>query len=159
MVRAESKKVKKMDQAIIRKMELDDLDEVMSVELASFQSPWKREDFEFDLIKNRFSHYLVMEKAGRVVAYCGVWIVMESAQITNIAVLPDERGNQYGETLFNQMMKLTKRFGAEELTLEVRESNHVAQKIYQKFGLEVVATRENYYPDQEDAYVMWVKLI
>ncbi|MDV2583499.1 ribosomal protein S18-alanine N-acetyltransferase [Alkalibacillus haloalkaliphilus] len=158
MVRAKSKQVEKMNKTIIRKMELTDLDDVMNVELASFQSPWKREDFEFDLVKNRFSHYLVLEKDERVIAYCGVWIVMESAQITNIAVLPEERGHKYGEKLFVQVMKMTKRFDVDELTLEVRESNKVAQKMYEKFGLEIVGRRENYYPDQEDAYVMWVKL-
>ncbi|WP_411954745.1 ribosomal protein S18-alanine N-acetyltransferase [Alkalibacillus sp. S2W] len=147
-----------MSEVRVRKMEITDLDDVMDVERASFTSPWKRDAFEVDLVKNRFSYYLVLEKNDRIIGYCGVWIVLETAQITNIAILPSERGHRYGEKLFRQVLKLAKQIGAEELSLEVRQSNHVAQKMYQKFGLKIVGRREKYYPDQEDAYVMWVNL-
>ncbi|MET3683264.1 ribosomal-protein-alanine N-acetyltransferase [Alkalibacillus flavidus] len=147
-----------MGEVRVRKMEITDLDDIMSVEHASFAAPWRRDDFEVDLVKNRFSYYLVLEKDDQIIGYCGVWIVLETAQITNVAILPSERGHGYGEQLFRHVLKLARQTGAEELSLEVRQSNIVAQKMYQKFGLKIVARRENYYPDHEDAYVMWVKL-
>ncbi|WP_188207153.1 ribosomal protein S18-alanine N-acetyltransferase [Alkalibacillus aidingensis] len=147
-----------MSEIKVRPMVIGDIEDVMVVELTSFKSPWQKQDFIFDLLKNKFSYYLVLENNQKVVGYCGVWIVVDSAQITNIAIHPDERGHKYGEYLFKETLKLAKFEGAQELTLEVRESNQVAQKMYQKFGLEVVGRREKYYKDQEDALVMWVKL-
>ncbi|GEL76654.1 ribosomal protein S18-alanine N-acetyltransferase [Tenuibacillus multivorans] len=143
----------------VREMTIDDLPEVIVIENQSFQTPWKKRDFLYDLIKNKFSHYLIIEIDDQIIGYCGIWIVLEAAQITNIAVSPDERGNRYGEKLFQEVLQYTKAKGATELSLEVRQSNIVAQRLYEKFGLKAVGTRESYYQDDgEDALVMWVKL-
>ena len=45
--------------------------------------------------------------------------------------------------------------GARHLTLEVRVSNHGAQRLYNRFGLAPVGVRKHYYRD-EDALIMWV---
>ncbi|MFD2638021.1 ribosomal protein S18-alanine N-acetyltransferase [Piscibacillus salipiscarius] len=143
----------------VRNMVIEDLPDVIVIENESFRTPWKKRDFLHDLLKNSFSHYLVIEVEGRVVGYCGVWIVLEAAQITNIAVSPKYRGLQLGKKLFNEVLNTVEEHGASELSLEVRESNQVAQNMYQQFGLEVVGKREKYYQDDgEDALVMWVKL-
>ncbi|MGM8216730.1 ribosomal protein S18-alanine N-acetyltransferase [Bacillaceae bacterium W0354] len=148
-----------MGEVIIRDMTIDDLPEVMVVEYQSFSSPWTKRDFIFDLLKNQFSHYIVLEKDGQVVGYCGVWVVLEAAQITNIAILPEQRGHKYGEQLFRRMLQVAEKKGATELSLEVRESNIVAQNMYKKFGMKVVGKRERYYKDDgEDALVMWVRI-
>lgn len=45
------------------------------------------------------------------------------------------------------------------MTLEVRVTNVVAQRLYEKLGFETVGVRKGYYTDnQEDAYIMWVDL-
>ncbi|TFB13695.1 ribosomal-protein-alanine N-acetyltransferase [Filobacillus milosensis] len=143
----------------VREMTLEDISQVILIENKSFRTPWKKRDFLYDLVKNSFSNYLVIEKGDSIVGYCGIWIVLESAQITNIAISPKERGQRLGEKLFKEVIELAKEKGASELTLEVRESNHVAQKLYEKFDLKVVGKREGYYQDDgEDALVMWVKL-
>ena len=45
--------------------------------------------------------------------------------------------------------------GAEHLTLEVRPSNTAAIDLYRRFGFVAAGTRLRYYPDGEDATVMW----
>ena len=46
--------------------------------------------------------------------------------------------------------------GASWITLEVRESNVAAQKLYRKYGFTTVSTRRGYYSDNgENALVMW----
>ncbi len=148
-----------MDELTIRWMTVEDIDEVMTVEHTSFSSPWKKEDILHDLVENPFSDYLVVEKNNQVIGYCGAWTVVESAQITNIAILPSERGNRYGERLFNRMIRWLKLKDAKELSLEVRESNVAAQRLYERFGMKAVGKRKNYYRDNgEDAIVMWVEL-
>jgi len=42
------------------------------------------------------------------------------------------------------------------MTLEVRETNAVAQNLYRKYGFTTVSTRKGYYSDNnENALVMW----
>ncbi len=143
----------------IRKMVLEDIPQVLEVEKASFPEPWTSNIFHQELNDNMHAHYYVVDYAGKVIGYSGMWVVIDEAQITNIAVLPDFRGKKIGERLFGHMMLTALRLGAERLSLEVRVSNIVAQKMYRKFGLVPGGIRKNYYTDnQEDALVMWVNL-
>ncbi|NAP01262.1 ribosomal-protein-alanine N-acetyltransferase, partial [Halomonas sp. MG34] len=97
---------------------------------------------------------------GRIVRYVCTWVVLEDAQVTNIAIMPELRGNKLGEKLFRYMLLQIKLIGATRLSLEVRESNIPAQKLYRKFGLVPGGIRKNYYTDnQEDAIVMWVNIL
>lgn len=142
-----------------RKMTIDDLDDVREVEVSSFTLPWSREAFFNELTKNQFANYLVLEVDHKVVGYCGVWIIVDEAHITNIAILPDYRGMKLGEALMGKVMELARDLGALRMTLEVRVSNERAQNLYRKFGFEDGALRKQYYTDNmEDALVMWVNL-
>ena len=80
-----------------RMMNVDDIDQVMEVEHKSFTLPWSRESFYNEIINNQFAVYLVIEDEGRVIGYCGVWLVVDEAHITNIALLPEYRGRKLGE--------------------------------------------------------------
>ncbi|MBT2685889.1 ribosomal protein S18-alanine N-acetyltransferase [Bacillus sp. ISL-37] len=142
-----------------RNMTVDDLDEVMEVEVNSFTIPWSREAFFNELTKNQFAQYLIVEVDQKVVGYCGVWIIIDEAHITNIALLPEYRGMKLGEALMGKVMELARELGALRVTLEVRVSNETAQNLYRKFGFEEGAIRKQYYTDNmEDALVMWVNL-
>lgn len=142
-----------------RPMTLDDLDGVLVIEKASFTLPWSREAFYNELVHNRYAKYVVMEHDGRLVGYCGMWVVIDEAHITNVAVLPEYRGKKLGEALMRRMMEMAKQLGAATMTLEVRVSNEVAQSLYRKLGFLNGGIRKRYYPDnQEDALVMWVNL-
>jgi [ribosomal protein S18]-alanine N-acetyltransferase len=140
-------------------MELKDIDDVLKIEHASFTAPWSRQAFINELTTNRFAMYIVIEDGERVVGYCGVWVIVDEAHITNIAILPEYRGRKLGEALLTQVMELTKLMGAVKMTLEVRISNYVAKSLYHKLGFKDGAIRRGYYTDnQEDALVMWVNL-
>jgi [ribosomal protein S18]-alanine N-acetyltransferase len=142
-----------------RNMTVDDLDQVMEVEVNSFTIPWSREAFFNELTKNQFAQYLIVEVDQKVVGYCGVWIIIDEAHITNIALLPEYRGLKLGEALMGKVMELAREMGALRVTLEVRVSNKRAQNLYRKFGFEEGAIRKQYYTDNmEDALVMWVNL-
>lgn len=149
-----------MTKMTIRKMELKDLDQVYHVDLASFSAPWKRKTYELELTENSFAHYFVVEtEDAEIVGYVGLWLIMEDAQITNIAVHPKYRGYKIGEKLFGFAMQYAQIEGAQTLSLEVRVSNIVAQNLYTKFGMKKGGIRKAYYPDNgEDAIVMWVNL-
>jgi [ribosomal protein S18]-alanine N-acetyltransferase len=143
----------------IRFMTVNDLDAVMEIEHSSFSIPWSREAFYNEIEQNHLSTYLVVEDGERVAGYCGVWLVVDEAHITNVAVLPDYRGQGLGEALMQRIMKIAKEVGARVMTLEVRVSNKAAQGLYRKMGFQDGGIRKRYYSDnQEDALVMWVNL-
>ncbi len=140
-------------------MTLQDLDRIVEIEQLSFTLPWSRSSFYQELTNNRYARYIVMEYDGQIIGYCGMWLVMDEAHITNIAVLPEFRGKKLGEALMKQAMALAREEGAQTMTLEVRVSNNVAQSLYRKLGFLNGGIRKRYYSDnQEDALVMWVKL-
>ncbi|MDA7028589.1 ribosomal protein S18-alanine N-acetyltransferase [Bacillus sp. CLL-7-23] len=144
---------------IIRDMSTKDLDQVIEIEQHSFPTPWKKESFYHELHHNIYAHYLVIEIEEQVIGYCGIWIVMDDAQITNIAITPAYRGRSYGEALLMAAMNRCRIEKAEQLSLEVRVSNHIAQSLYRKLGFQPGGIRKNYYSDNgEDALLMWVKL-
>lgn len=137
-------------------MTMADLDEVMEVEQASFTSPWSRQAFIRELSDNLYAHYIVARVNGHVVGYAGMWLVMGEAHVTNIAVRPEHRGRGYGETLLRRLMELAVTSEANRMTLEVRKSNLVAQKLYAKLGFTAQGLRKRYYTDtNEDAIIMW----
>ena len=140
---------------VVRPMTKEDLDAVYLIETLSFRSPWSKHSLAGEL-KNRVAHYVVMEQDGEVIGYCGMWVLFEEAHITNIAIHPHHRGNGYGKQLLLAAMEHAASFGAEMMTLEVRETNLVAQNMYEKFGFMQQGFRKKYYSDTgEGALLLW----
>ncbi|CEG25378.1 ribosomal protein S18-alanine N-acetyltransferase [Bacillus sp. B-jedd] len=142
-----------------RLMREEDIDQILIVEHESFTLPWSREAFYNELNHNQYAVYVVLEDAGRIIGYGGVWVVLDEAHITNIAILPEYRGQKLGEALLKKVIEISKAKGAETTTLEVRVSNTAARSLYKKLGFQEGGIRKKYYTDnQEDGIVMWVKL-
>lgn len=95
---------------------------------------------------------------GRIVGYAGVMVVAETADVQNIAVIPQLRGRGLGSTLLEALHEIASRRGAQEVLLEVRESNETAQSLYRRFGYAEIAQRPRYYPDGETAVIMLAPL-
>lgn len=148
-----------MAELVIRKMDIIDIDEVMEVEKSSFSEPWPKDVFTQEVLKNDYAYYFVAQLNNKVIGYAGMWVVIDDAQITNIAIIPYYRGLKMGEKLFEYVCQQAMRMGVKRLSLEVRVSNIIAQGMYRKFGFVPGGIRKNYYTDnQEDAIVMWVNL-
>lgn len=91
-----------------------------------------------------------------IIGYGGVWLVVDEAHITTIAVAPAYRGRGVGELLLNALIDHAYALAAQRLTLEVRVGNTNAQRLYLKYGFQVAGTRPRYYTDNgEDALIMW----
>jgi len=95
-----------------------------------------------------------------VVGYGGLWLTVDDAHITTIAVDPAHRGRGVGELLLNALIDHAFELQARMLTLEVRVSNTTAQRLYLKYGFQPGGTRPRYYTDNnEDALIMWTEPI
>lgn len=140
----------------VTEMRLSDLDDVEEIERLCFPTPWSKEAFRIEIMRNFCARYAVARLNGRVVGYIGMWLVIDEAHITNVAVHPDYRHRGIGEKLMRYMMKMAVDIGISRMTLEVRKSNIVAQKLYKKLGFEESGIRKGYYlSNNEDAIIMW----
>ena len=147
-----------MKKTVIEIMKDDDIANVMEVELKSFSIPWSKESFENEL-KNNLALYLVAKVDEKAVGYIGVWKIFDEGHITNVAVHPDFRGEGIGRALISELLYLCEKEGITSFTLEVRESNIVAQNLYKSFGFVEEGKRKGYYSDNnENAIIMWLKV-
>ncbi len=137
-------------------MTVADVPAVLRIEALSFSTSWPQNAFLSEINDNKLAHYYVGLHDGRVIAYGGIWVILEDSHITTIAVHPDWRGKRYGEELLQFLIRQACDREASWMTLEVRESNSSAQALYRKYGFTVVSTRRGYYSDNnENAFVMW----
>lgn len=144
---------------VIREMILDDLDEVLDIEKRTFPSPWSRNAFEMEIKDNLLASYIVAELDGKVVAYAGLWAIIDEGHITNIAVDQAYKGQSIGHYLLIALIKHCLSNNIFRMTLEVRRSNEVAINLYKKHGFTVQGVRRNYYVEEnEDALIMWKKI-
>lgn len=140
---------------VIEPMRLEDLDDVQRIESASFTTPWPENAYRSELMTNRLASYLVARMDGRIVAYGGMWLMVDEAHITTFAVHPAWRRQRLGERLLLAFLDLARDRHAREATLEVRLSNLAARRLYEKYGFRPVGLRPRYYSDNnEDALIM-----
>ena len=132
-----------------------DVDAVCAIEEATFARPWSRASIENELT-NSCARYVVLRRSGETVGYAGMWLVIDEAHVTNVAVHPAFRGRGYGEQLMRALMREAAQYEIQGMTLEVRRGNLIAQNLYTKLGFEKSGFRKGYYSDNhEDALVMW----
>ena len=142
-----------------RKMTPDDVEAVYAIELATFPTPWTLDSFHYEMRENQYAHYLVAEDEAGIIGFCGMWLVIDAAQITNVAVVERMRGQKIGEALMKEAMRVAREANMDVMSLEVRVTNEVAQNLYRKLGFQDGGIRKGYYTDNgEDALVMWVNL-
>lgn len=145
-----------MESSIVREMELSDIDSVVDIEKNSFPIPWTKGTFISELKRNKLARYYVVEVDGKVVGYAGLWLIMNEAHITNIAIHPKYRGKGMGKKLVGELIEEILKINIYRITLEVRPSNAAALALYKKFGFVPCGIRPEYYRDNnEDAIIMW----
>ena len=137
-------------------MQVRHLPMVLDIERRSYPTPWSERAFLSELTQNAYARYVVTLRGQRVVAYAGMWLILDEAHVTNIAVHPTERGHGLGDALLTELERRAEAGGCRRMTLEVRPSNAVAQALYVKHGFVARGRRPGYYSDtHEDAIVMW----
>ncbi|MEY3431555.1 MAG: ribosomal-protein-alanine acetyltransferase [Bacillota bacterium] len=142
----------------IRPANIEDLSMILKIENLSFSSPWTETHFQYELKQNPYAFVFVAEAEGYVVGYIDFWITFQQAQINNLAVLPTLRKQGIGNVILMDALERIKHAGCESITLEVRVSNQIAQKLYAKHGFKKLIKKSRYYADGEDAWLMEMRL-
>ncbi len=139
----------------IRKMTLNDLEQVVAIDQVSFSLPWPPRSFQFELTDNEASRCWVTDLDGRVIAVLVGWFIVDELHIATIATHPEFRGQGIGRQLLLHVVGSAKKEGAIRAFLEVRESNLIALNMYRDFGFVEDGRRVKYYKDNgEDAILM-----
>lgn len=139
----------------INPMRPDDLDEVVTIERASFGMPWSRGAFLYEIEQNRVARCWVLREDDRVVAYLCLWEIGDELHVTNIAVHPGLRRRGLARRLLGAILEDGRARRLRAVTLEVRPTNDEARTLYESFGFRVVGRRRGYYYDTgEDALIM-----
>jgi [ribosomal protein S18]-alanine N-acetyltransferase len=139
-----------------------DLEPVLDIEYLSFTSPWPRDIFLGELRGSDIAQLFVARilegyHEGRVAAYSCTWIVADEMHITSFAVHPQFRRQHVGQQLLAGVLARALESGCRQAVLEVRASNHSAQRLYSRLGFAPVAVRKRYYADNdEDAIIMFL---
>lgn len=121
------------------------------------QEPEKpRRFFPLSLLPGRTSTTATAPELSSIIGFAGLWLMVDEAHITTIAMHPDFRRKGLGEFLLVNLIDIAYDIGAKWVTLEVRVSNYIAQNLYRKYGFHEKGLRQKYYSDnQEDALIMW----
>ena len=129
---------------------------VLAIEKVANTAPWSERSFRNEL-KHEHGIFLVALVNSAVVGYGGIWLVIDEAHVTNIAISPDFRRQGIGRKLMIELLTRAKERGMTCSTLEVRASNDAAIRLYEELGYSITTRRKGYYPDnKEDAIVMWL---
>lgn len=145
---------------IFRKARVFDISKMHAIEKASFPTPWSFDALFADAFLNGNTIYLVAEYCKDITAYGGMWLVLDEAHITNIAVKQDCRRMGIADKLLSYLVEMAVKNGATTMILEVRTSNSPALALYHKHGFHEVGIRKGYYSNPvEDAFIMSKELV
>ena len=148
-----------MSEPFIRPIREADVDGIHEIEALCFAVPWSKESILHDVRENVVSRWLVLDDGeGRVLAYAGMWFVLDEAHVLNVAVHPDAQRQGNGRRVLTALIDLARENGMGLMTLEVRRSNLPAQALYHACGFLDVGYRKRYYEDnREDALIMYLE--
>lgn len=134
------------------------VDEVVALETASFTNPWSKDALLWEMRNSDVTRvYIARDETGVLAAFCACWVIFDELHINTMAVAANLRRQGIASALLQYVLDEARASGARKATLEVRQSNEAALRLYQSLGFRVVAKRPGYYTKpQEDALILWL---
>lgn len=133
-----------------------DIPRLAELERLCFADPWTE-----NMLREEQAHpnalYVLLETSDGVQGYGGMWLweILGEAHVSNVAVAGEQRRKGYGRWLMLALLTLARNGGIDSMTLEVRDSNLPAQRLYDNLGFVSAGKRPRYYANGEDALIMW----
>jgi len=151
--------VKKSELFTYHPMHIDDLEYIYKLELESYSFPWTKEILR-DCILYKYDSYSVFID-DTLVGYIISKISFPETHILNLTVDINYRNNGIGQALIELTINDARIRNSQDIILEVRSRNLIAQTLYSKLGFEKIGIRKGYYDSEngrEDALVLRHKL-
>jgi len=135
-----------------------DIEAIARLEARSFHSPWRKEFFESEIIAGGRYNVVVKDRGGNISGYLFAMYFIDEMHINKIAVEPEVRRRGIATKLMAACLSFARENRITMLSLEVRQTNSVAQDFYKSLGFNSTYMRPQYYPDGEAAIVMTTEL-
>lgn len=145
----------------LRKMAVADAEAVQALDQSVNISPWSAKLYS-DCITVGYECWVLFEEQ-EIIGFGVLSIAASEAHILNLAITPSKHRLGFGQKMLQHLLDRAKIQGAEEVFLEVRQSNTIAQQLYKKFNFVEIGIRKGYYPpddsgDKEDALTLALPL-
>lgn len=130
--------------------------EVAAIEAMCFSEPWSEQAYLEACEKEDYLYLAALDEAGHAIGMCGLMIGPFEAEVMNVAVHPDYRGQGIAMCLMQALLEAGDARGVKEYTLEVRVGNAAAIHVYETCGFVGEGVRPGFYrKPAEDALIMW----
>mgnify|MGYP000338174186 FL=1 len=109
-----------------------------------------------DSLESENTNFVVALCNDEIVGYIGMYVFGEEADISNVAVSLKHRRKHIAQNMLDYIFDWSQNKKIKNLTLEVRETNVPAIKLYEKNGFKEAGIRKDYYEKpKENAVIMW----
>lgn len=129
---------------IIEPLTPEFVDQVAEIEKECFSVPFTKNDI-LSYLEKDYWHFLIARDSSEVLGYISFTLIVDECNICNVATKGKYRGLGVGSCLVNSAISFVLENGGDKLFLEVRESNKVAIRLYEKFGFLVAGVSKNHY--------------
>lgn len=129
-----------------------DIPELLLIEAEANPVPWSDGMFRQELA-NPLGKFFVYREGGAIVGYAGFWDMAGHGHISNLAVERSRRGRGLGAKIVLLLLGAMRECGIGSATLEVRESNAAAIRLYERCGFVLEGRRKGYYRNGEAALI------
>lgn len=144
---------------VTEKMNETNVEGIAELEKENFSDGWSLKSLKEE-INNSDAFYLAVrdDENNMVVAAAGMIISIDTADIMNVSVKEEYRRKGLASKLLDALFEEGKKRGVKDFTLEVRENNHAARKLYEKKGFVFEGIRPNFYSNPaEGAAIYWLR--
>ena len=136
---------------LVREAHVEDINQLLDIEHYCYDDPWPREAFEEEIGNGIAGIGMVAEDDGIIVGFITGLTMAQELQVHNIAVHPDYQGRGIGRQLMEAVDALGRAGDYKRISLEVRQDNDIACKLYMSLGFKAVGARKDFYGPGQDA--------
>jgi len=143
---------------VITKMTMEDFEKIKDNLISDYDDFWTQDCLRSIIQNETFNIYVAKNETNEILGFGSIWKAIDDIHITNIVVVKNFRRRGIGEELLERLIEVGNKMGHKVITLEVKETNISAIKLYEKRGFEKVGVRKNYYDGNEDALIMTLNI-
>lgn len=137
----------------ITTMTTQDINQIAENFSKNFDKFWSIAILQSDFASSN-STYIVAKIQNTIVGFAGIKVILDEADIMNIAVRTDKRSLGIGSLLLEKLITTAQNLACQTITLEVNETNAPAIRLYEKYHFTRIGLRKKYYNNTNDAILM-----
>lgn len=152
--------MEKNNDIIIKKADMTNYNDVLNIENKLEHKMFSKQSLLQDLENDIYSYFIAYTKDELIpIGFIGISDLCYTMDLLYIAVNKEKRNSSVGTKLLQYIEELAKNKGIEKIMLEVRDSNIIAIKFYEKRGFKKISVRKNYYQDTHEDAIIYEKII